>query len=75
MGENVADTDRLPSHLDGTDIETGVRVAESPVTGRHYTVTKWAEADATGSRLIALEKEPLDDDEGPEPHRAGAQRD
>lgn len=51
---------------DAAGVERGKRVKQSPVTGETFVVRKWI--DCGGGQIIALAKEPLED-EGEEADR------
>jgi len=45
---------------DAAGVERGKRLKQSPVTGETYVVRKWIDLD--DGQVIALEKEPADED-------------
>ena len=53
-------SDGLIQGHDPSDVETGEKYLESPLTGNTYRVTKWV--DQGEGKFIAIEKELVDDE-------------
>ena len=53
-------SDDLIQGHDPSDVETGEKYLESPLTGNTYRVTKWV--DKGEGKFIAIEKELVDDE-------------
>jgi len=56
----VTDEPELVEGHSPSDIETGEKILESPLTGNTYRVTKWV--DQGDGKFVAIEKELIDDE-------------
>jgi len=60
MSDDKINTDDLIEGHDPSDVETGEKYLESPLTGNKYRVTKWV--DQGDGKFIAIEKELVNDE-------------